>query len=171
MERKASGRKTAFVINMVSKTSPRPRDAYFLTNWPLAAMPSLHFGYSLMIGLTIMTIPLPTHHRRTLRIRIGPLGLRIPSWRRLLCAILGFLYPFIILVAIVSTANHFILDAVAGAFVCGLGWWSNGVLLNLLPVEDYFLWLVRIHKPEPSKMQLSDNSSYWDSDESDTRQP
>ncbi|KAJ5974073.1 hypothetical protein N7481_011283 [Penicillium waksmanii] len=138
-----------------------------------AAMPSLHFGYSLMIGLTIMTIPLPTHHRRTLRIRIGRLGLRLPSWRRLLCTILGFLYPFIILVAIVSTANHFILDAVAGAFVCGLGWWSNGVLLNLLPVEDYFLWLVRIHKPEPSRMQLSDSScsSGWDSDESDTRHP
>lgn len=134
-------------------------------------MPSLHFGYSLMIGLTIMTIPLPTHHRRTLRIRIGRLGLRIPSWRRLSCTILGFLYPFIILVAIVSTANHFILDAVAGAFVCCLGWWSNGVLLNLLPVEDYFLWLVRIDKPEPSRMQLLDSSSGWDSDESDARHP
>jgi hypothetical protein len=22
-------------------------------------------------------------------------------------------------------------------------------LLNLLPLEDYFLWLVRIHKPSP----------------------
>lgn len=49
--------------------------------------------------------------------------------------------------AIVSTANHFILDAVAGAMVCCLGWCGNKVLLNLLPVEDYFLWLVKIHKP------------------------
>lgn len=124
-----------------------------------------------MIGLTIMTIPLPTHHRRTLRLRIGRLGLRQPSWRRLLCIAFGFSYPFIIFAAIISTANHFILDAIAGAFVCGLGWWSNGVLLNLLSVEDYFLWLVRIHKPEPSRMQLSDDSisSGWDSDESDTR--
>jgi hypothetical protein len=27
-------------------------------------MPSLHFGYSLLIGLTIATIPLSPHHRR-----------------------------------------------------------------------------------------------------------
>ncbi|KAJ5085678.1 hypothetical protein N7532_010449 [Penicillium argentinense] len=136
-----------------------------------AAMPSLHFGYSLMIGLTIMTIPLPAHHRRTLRLRVGSLGLRLPSWRRLLCLALGFLYPFTILVAIVSTANHFILDAVAGAFVCGLGWWSNEILLNLLPVEDYFLWLVRIYKPEPSSLQVPDNASGWDSDESESWNP
>ena len=75
------------------------------------------------------------------------LRLRLPSWRRSLCLLLGFLYPFAILVAIVSTANHFILDAVAGAMVCLLGWKGNKILLNLLPLEDYFLWLVRIHKP------------------------
>ena len=61
--------------------------------------------------------------------------------------LLGFLYPFAILVAIVSTANHFILDAVAGAVVCAVGWKLNEVLLNLLVVEDWFLWCVRIHKP------------------------
>ncbi|KAJ5780844.1 hypothetical protein N7457_006004 [Penicillium paradoxum] len=117
-----------------------------------AAMPSLHFGYSLMIGLTLITIPLPQHHRRTiLRTRLTrTFRLNLPSWRRLVCILLGFLYPFTILVAIVATANHFILDAVAGALVCALGWHFNGVLLNLLPLEDYFLCLVRIHKPEPS---------------------
>ncbi|OQE20831.1 hypothetical protein PENFLA_c015G07167 [Penicillium flavigenum] len=116
-----------------------------------SAMPSLHFGYSLMIGLTLITIPLPQHHRRTTRTRlIRALRLNIPSWRRLVCVIIGFLYPFTILVAIVATANHFILDAVAGALVCALGWYFNGILLNLLPLEDYFLCLVRIHKPEPS---------------------
>ncbi|KAJ5637250.1 hypothetical protein N7490_007129 [Penicillium lividum] len=125
-----------------------------------AAMPSLHFGYSLMIGLTVMTIPLPSHHRRTLPLRFSRgIGLRFPSWRRLVCLVLGFLYPFIILVAIVATANHFILDAVAGALVCALGWRFNGGLLNLLPVEDYFLWLVRIHKPEPSESNMVDYSS------------
>ncbi|KAJ5555436.1 hypothetical protein N7535_007871 [Penicillium sp. DV-2018c] len=117
-----------------------------------AAMPSLHFGYSLMIGLTLITIPLPPQHRRVvLRTRLTRgLRARLPSWRRLVCVLLGFLYPFTILVAIVATANHFILDAVAGALVCALGWYFNRVLLNLLPLEDYFLWLVRIHKPEPS---------------------
>ena len=124
-----------------------------------AAMPSLHFGYSLMIGLTIMTIPLPPQQRRTvLRSRLTrSLRLTIPAWRRLLCLALGFLYPFTILVAIVATANHFILDAVAGALVCGLGWCFNGVLLNLLPLEDYFLCLVRIHKPEPSLMEIGES--------------
>jgi hypothetical protein len=39
------------------------------------------------------------------------------------------------------------LDAIAGAVVCAFGWWGNAVLLNLLPVEDYFLWVLRIHKP------------------------
>ena len=115
-------------------------------------MPSLHFGYSLMIGLTIMTIPLPAHHRVSTRVRIGPFGAQIPSRQRLVCLFLGFAYPFMILAAIVATANHFILDAVAGAIVCTLGWKFNSVLLNLLPVEDYFLWLVRIHKPEPAEM-------------------
>lgn len=114
-------------------------------------MPSMHFGYSLMIGLTIMTIPLSPHTRRPFaRYRWArAAGLHLCSWSRLVCLAVGFMYPFIILVAIVATANHFILDAVAGALVCALGWQFNGLLLNLLPVEDYFLWIVRIHKPDP----------------------
>lgn len=135
-------------------------------------MPSLHFGYSLMIGVTIMTTPLPPHHRRALHTWIcWGIRVRMPSWRRMVCLVLGFLYPFIILVAIVATANHFIVDAIAGALVCALGWWSNGVLLNLLPVEDYFLWLVRIHKPEPSSISIIDRlSDEWESEESEIGQ-
>ncbi|KAL2824466.1 hypothetical protein BDW59DRAFT_147388 [Aspergillus cavernicola] len=132
-----------------------------------AAMPSLHFGYSLMIGVTIMTIPLPAHHRLPTRIRIGPFGvINIPSWHRLTCLTLGFAYPSIILAAIVATANHFILDALAGAIVCVLGWRFNKVLLNLIPLEDYFLWVVRIHKPEPSDIVgMSDIQGWIDDDE------
>ncbi|PYH46634.1 phosphatase PAP2 family protein [Aspergillus saccharolyticus JOP 1030-1] len=126
-----------------------------------AAMPSLHFGYSLMIGLTIMTIPLPPHQRRRTRVAIGPLKLQLPSWRRLGCLVLGFAYPFVILAAIVATANHFILDAIAGATVCALGWRFNGILLNLLPLEDYFLWLVRIHKPAPNTMDGLADAVGW----------
>jgi cytochrome c biogenesis protein CcdA len=119
-----------------------------------------------MIGLTIMTIPLPPHHRRTIRTRLGrTIALRLPSWRRVLCLVLGFLYPFTILVAIVATANHFILDAIAGALVCALGWWFNGVLLNLLPIEDCFLWIIRIHKPEPSSVRIANSSDGWESEE------
>ena len=119
-------------------------------------MPSLHFGYSLLIGLTIMTIPMPPHHRRsrTLSIASSRLTIRLPSISRLLCLLIGFAYPFIILVAIVATANHFILDAVAGAIVCGLAWTGNRVLLNLLIVEDWFLWCLRIHKPEAAVLEV-----------------
>ncbi|KAL1963848.1 hypothetical protein VTN77DRAFT_7779 [Rasamsonia byssochlamydoides] len=118
-----------------------------------AAMPSLHFGYSLMIGLTVMTIPLPPKHRRSTSNRIPifhrfSLRISLPSWRRLVCVAMGLAYPLVILAAIIATANHFILDAVAGAIVCFLGWWGNGVILNLLPLEDCFLWLCRLHKPE-----------------------
>ncbi|KFH46883.1 hypothetical protein ACRE_022030 [Hapsidospora chrysogenum ATCC 11550] len=98
-----------------------------------AAMPSLHFGYSLLIGLTIATIPIN--------------GLRAGSWKRIAIVVLGMSYPTLILTAIVATANHFILDAVAGAMVCAIAWNANDILLNLCIVEDYFLWLVRIHKP------------------------
>ncbi|KAK8219977.1 hypothetical protein M8818_000393 [Zalaria obscura] len=114
-----------------------------------AAMPSLHFGYSLLIGLTVATIPLAPHHERTRRVMVrGRVCLRLPSARRVACVLLGLLYPAIILVAIIATANHFILDAVAGAIVCGIAWQGNGILLNLCPLEDWFLWCLRMHKPE-----------------------
>jgi len=117
-----------------------------------AAMPSLHFGYSLLIGLTVMTLPLANEKRgKVLGLRIPgsakTLRLRGMSAKRMVCLIVGFLYPAIILTAIVATANHFILDAVAGATVCGIAWCGNRVLLNLLALEDYFLWCVRIYKP------------------------
>ncbi len=63
-----------------------------------AAMPSLHIGWALWCGITIFVCA----QRR---------------WVRLL----GLAYPFGTLVVIVGTANHFILDAVAGALVVALG--------------------------------------------------
>ncbi|KAL2153843.1 hypothetical protein VTH82DRAFT_2518 [Thermothelomyces myriococcoides] len=98
-----------------------------------AAMPSLHFGYSFLVGLTVAAVPLRKR---------GRLG-----WRRLAIVCIGMIYPAIILTAIVATANHYVLDAVAGAIACILAWNFNDLLLNLLPLEDYFLALVRIHKP------------------------
>lgn len=126
----------------------------FCNQW--AAMPSLHFGYSLLIGLTVTMIPLspregiphyftvPFFGRSRTR-GTGPINL--PAWPRVLCIVCGVLYPIIILLAIIATANHFLLDAVAGAMVCGLGWAGNRLLLNLLFIEDYFLWCLKIHKP------------------------
>ena len=128
-----------------------------------AAMPSLHFGYSLLIGLTIMTIPLsPTHDSdASPSTFILPFFNRshpslahnihlptLPSRRRMACIAVGIFYPMLILTAIIATANHFILDAVAGSMVCVAAWWGNDVLFNLLVLEDWFLWVVRIHKPQ-----------------------
>lgn len=106
----------------------------FCNQW--AAMPSLHFGYALLIGLTIMRLPLRTRGRGLL------------SWRRMLCLGLGLGYPLLIMVAVVATANHFFLDVVGGAIVIAIAWAGERLLLNLLPLEDWVLWLLRIHKPE-----------------------
>ncbi|KAH7103625.1 hypothetical protein BKA62DRAFT_695960 [Auriculariales sp. MPI-PUGE-AT-0066] len=125
-----------------------------------AAMPSLHFGYSLMIGLTIGSLlsrrPIVAAHC----IFRSLVACRLPSSRRALCLAVGFTYPAMILLAIVSTANHFVLDAVAGACVCGESWlYGNGFLLNLLPLEDYFLSLIRVHKPQYPVVDLSDHQA------------
>ena len=63
-------------------------------------MPSLHFGYALLVGLMVA--------------RLG---------RSLLVRTLGIAYPPLVLFVIVATGNHFILDAAAGAAVmlAGIG--------------------------------------------------
>lgn len=132
-------------------------------------MPSLHFGYSLLIGLTIATIPLqPSPNPPASLIlpffnrshpSLAP-KVTLPSVHRLACLVVGFAYPATILVAIIATANHFILDAVAGSVICGLAWWGNGVMLNLLVLEDWFLLLVRIHKPVSVVVDVEDEANY-----------
>jgi len=118
-----------------------------------AAMPSLHFGYSLLIGLTVMTIPLKPSVNSIgssgtkINLRGTTFHVRLPSLQRMACISIGVMYPLTILIAIIATANHFILDAVAGAIVCGLAWNGNGVLLNLLPLQDWFHYYLRVHFP------------------------
>ncbi|MFD5626932.1 MULTISPECIES: bifunctional glycosyltransferase 87/phosphatase PAP2 family protein [unclassified Streptomyces] len=68
-----------------------------LTN-QYAAMPSLHFGWSLWCGLVIAILA--------------------PKWWM---KALGLLHPFFTVSAIVATGNHWILDAVGGAMVVGAG--------------------------------------------------
>ena len=67
-----------------------------------AAMPSLHFGYSLLVGLTIMTIPLAPHHSKPWKIIRAPFfnhshpnlspRIEFPNTRRMLCLALGLMY-------------------------------------------------------------------------------
>ena len=72
-----------------------------------------------MICPTIGSLQLaPARGRRILYLPL--LGrVRMPSTRRAICLLVDFLYPFTTLVAIVSTANNFILNAVAEVCVCG----------------------------------------------------
>jgi membrane-associated phospholipid phosphatase len=66
---------------------------------PFAAMPSLHFGYALFIGLALFSL-----------VRRG--------WTRYL----GFMYAFVVFVAVVATGNHFIVDVMGGALVVLAAW-------------------------------------------------
>lgn len=65
---------------------------------PFAAIPSMHFGYALMLGVTVAWLSRP------LPVRLAALA-----------------YPSFVLLVIVGTGNHFILDAVAGAAVSAVG--------------------------------------------------
>lgn len=59
-------------------------------------------------------------------------------------------YPALVLTAIVSTANHYYLDAIMATVVATLAFFCNEVFLILLPIEDYLLWALRLEKPIPS---------------------
>ena len=86
---------------------------------PYAAMPSLHFGWILMVG-------------------IGTVFIARALWLK----VLGVLVPLSMFIAIIATGNHFILDAIAGIIVIGLAYGlvilftrlrSKGILSLALP--------------------------------------
>ena len=66
---------------------------------PIAAVPSLHFGYALIVGVALAQLASTRWLRR-----------------------LGAAYPALMLLIIVGTGNHFFLDAAAGAVVVAVGW-------------------------------------------------
>ncbi|WP_329465502.1 phosphatase PAP2 family protein [Streptomyces sp. NBC_01431] len=77
-----------------------------------AAMPSMHIGWSTWCGLTIF-------------------ALASAPWAR----ILGLLYPAATLIVIVSTANHFWLDAVGGLLCLTFGFLVSRTWYGSLPHE------------------------------------
>ncbi|KAH8986441.1 PAP2 superfamily-domain-containing protein [Lactarius hatsudake] len=101
---------------------------------PLAAMPSLHFGYSLIVGVALCAHP-PQHRRRA----------HLPRAPFLL-------YPALVLLAIVATANHYLLDALAGLVVVALARYANAALVPLLALENAVFRLLHIHKPSPAHL-------------------
>lgn len=90
----------------------------------LAAFPSLHFGYSFVIGVSLYVYS-PHKWLRTIALS----------------------YPVLILLVIMATANHYILDAVGGFFVTVLAHKINGMMLNLRPIEEWGFWLTGTEKP------------------------
>src|SRR5437868_1343881 len=72
---------------------------------PFAAVPSLHIGYALIVGASIERHAL---HSIT---RLAALA-----------------YPLFVLLVIVATGNHFLLDAAAGAIVAGIAFLAARVL-------------------------------------------
>ncbi|MFI9061670.1 bifunctional glycosyltransferase 87/phosphatase PAP2 family protein [Streptomyces sp. NPDC053429] len=93
-----------------------------------AAMPSLHFGWSLWCGIVIIVLAPKT-------------------WQKLL----GALHPLITVCAIVATANHWVLDAVGGALVVTAGFALVYVLSGprgALAPADVGLTMPRPRTPE-----------------------
>ena len=87
-----------------------------------AAMPSLHIAWAMWCGIAIWAC----------------------AWRRWV-RVLGLLYPVGTLLVIVGTANHFVIDAVGGALVLGVGFaiqWllsGHGAFTPPLDAPDFSL--------------------------------
>ena len=77
---------------------------------PFAAVPSLHFGYALLVGAAVAVLA------------------RGRAWR-----LLGAAYPLLMVGIIVATGNHFLFDAVAGGAVVVAGWLVARRLLAAAP--------------------------------------
>jgi hypothetical protein len=90
---------------------------------PIAAVPSLHFGYSVIVGVGLVALA----RNRTVRIA-------------------GALYPFAMLFIIVATGNHFWFDALLGGLVVLVAW---GIAYAAIRAE-YFARLRRWHSSSRS---------------------
>lgn len=110
----------------------------------LAAMPSMHFGYSFCIGSTLVW------HSGIFRSKLEPGEARKNWFWKLFYLLVGIAYPASILVTIVATANHYFMDAAVATLVAIAAYFGNKVFLCLLPFEDLLLWCLRLEKPIPS---------------------
>jgi hypothetical protein len=66
---------------------------------PFAAVPSLHFGYALLVGVTVALLA-----------------------KGRVARAIGWGYPAVMLLVIVATGNHFFFDAAGGALAIGFGY-------------------------------------------------
>jgi len=121
---------------------------------PYAAMPSLHFGWDLLLGLAIIWAfwtPKGASGASASQ-RDAPTG----RWFWVLAPI-GVALPLLQLFSITMTANHFLLDAVAGGVVAVLG---IGVALGLQQWGYPALagWLRRLPLPGAGRRSLPEEA-------------
>nr|POE82425.1 hypothetical protein CFP56_67595 [Quercus suber] len=110
----------------------------------LAAMPSMHFGYSFAIGATLL------YHSGILRRHLERNEVRKGLFWKVFYVLVGVGYPAMILTTIVATANHYWLDALVAIGFVMFAFASNKVFYVFIPLEDWLLWLLRVEKPVPS---------------------
>jgi len=110
---------------------------------PYAAMPSMHMGYSLLFTITTIQILISQYHRSLFKSNTADneqlLAPELPKQNfskniQFIISLLPFLalfYPAFMFFVIISTANHFILDAIAGAtaFLLALGFYEVIILV------------------------------------------
>jgi len=95
---------TSGIVDTLFLYSPHPYSTgvlSFVTN-QYAALPSLHIGYSVFLALAVFLLS-SNRVARTLAV----------------------VYPVLVLIAIVVTGNHYLLDAVAGVLVLGVAFVAN----------------------------------------------
>ncbi|KAJ7109066.1 PAP2 superfamily-domain-containing protein [Mycena crocata] len=89
----------------------------------LAAMPSLHFGTAVLLGVSVA---LWGRH----------------TWLRVVAPV----YPMLMAITVVATANHWVLDCLVGACVVAAGAYFNRVLLYLRPLANWFFYVCRVER-------------------------
>ncbi|PNP39837.1 hypothetical protein TGAMA5MH_08102 [Trichoderma gamsii] len=105
-------------VDVLHPTATEPGSVWTNNRFRLtiAAMPSLHFGTAVLFAVSLA--------------RFSPHA--VVRW-------MAVLWPMVMFVTVVATANHFVLDVVVGAMVPALGWrWNRGVLV-LKGVHDWVL--------------------------------
>jgi hypothetical protein len=113
----------------------------------LAAMPSLHFTYAFTIGSTFL------YHSGLISALFGKarrVQSRLSATVGVFYAVAAFLYPLLVLLIIVTTANHFWLDAAVATISVTLSFFLNRVWLLLQPLELALQLVLRVEKPIPT---------------------
>ena len=146
----------------------------------LAAMPSMHFGYAFCIGLVFIYESAAVSGVKEIYRRFGKTRNPSQTWlpvpgsdeesqsstseaeveqhstserstaSRIAFFAFGVWYPSWVLLTIVATANHYLMDAMVATLVVLMGFMCNRVLLNFLVLEDLLLWAWRLEKPVPT---------------------